>query len=43
MRSIEGFSQILLEDYADKLDEEGEDYLGRMRAASRRMALLIGD
>jgi signal transduction histidine kinase len=43
LRSIEGFSQILLEDYADKLDEEGEDYLGRIRAASRRMALLIDD
>jgi signal transduction histidine kinase len=43
LRSIEGFSQILLEDYADKLDEEGEDYLGRVRAASRRMALLIDD
>jgi signal transduction histidine kinase len=43
LRSIEGFSQILLEDYADKLDEEGEKYLGRVRAASRRMALLIDD
>jgi signal transduction histidine kinase len=43
LRSIEGFSQILLEDYADKLDEEGENYLGRVRAASRRMALLIDD
>jgi CHASE1-domain containing sensor protein len=43
LRSIEGFSQILLEDYADKLDEEGKDYLGRVRAASRRMALLIDD
>jgi signal transduction histidine kinase len=43
LRSIEGFSQILLEDYGDKLDEEGEDYLGRVRAASRRMALLIDD
>jgi light-regulated signal transduction histidine kinase (bacteriophytochrome) len=43
LRSIEGFSQILLEDYADKLDEEGEDYLGRVRAASRHMATLIDD
>jgi signal transduction histidine kinase len=43
LRSIEGFSQILLEDYADKLDEEGEDYLGRVRAASRRMDTLIDD
>ena len=32
LRSIDGFSRILLEDYADKLDEEGADYLGRVRA-----------
>jgi signal transduction histidine kinase len=43
LRSIEGFSQILLEDYASHLDEEGRGYLGRVRAASRRMALLIDD
>jgi signal transduction histidine kinase len=43
LRSIEGFSQILLEDYADRLDEEGQDYLGRVRAASQHMALLIDD
>ena len=41
LRSIEGFSQILLEDYADELDEEGRSYVARVRAASRRMALLI--
>ena len=43
LRSIEGFSQILLEDHVDQLGEEGEDYLGRVRVASRRMALLIDD
>ena len=43
LRSIDGFSQILLEDYADKLDEEGEDYLGRVRAASKHMDTLIED
>jgi signal transduction histidine kinase len=43
LRSIEGFSQILLEDHADKLDEEGEDYLGRVRAASQHMDNLIDD
>ena len=41
LRSIEGFSQILLEDYGDVLDEEGRDYLDRVQRASRRMALLI--
>ncbi len=43
LRSIDGFSRILLEDYADKLDEEGEDYLGRVRAASKHMDTLIED
>ena len=43
LRTIDGFSQILLEDYADKLDEEGEDYLGRVRAASQHMGNLIDD
>jgi signal transduction histidine kinase len=43
LRSIEGFSQILLEDYSGRLDEEGKDYLGRVRAASRHMADLIDD
>ncbi|HSL01009.1 MAG TPA: CHASE domain-containing protein, partial [Rubrobacteraceae bacterium] len=43
LRSIDGFSQILLEDYADDLNEEGRGYLRRVRAGSRRMALLIDD
>ena len=43
LRSIDGFSRILLEDYADRLDEEGEDYLGRVRAASKHMDTLIED
>src|SRR5215213_9537886 len=43
LRTIDGFSRILLEDYADRLDEEGLDYLGRVRAASRHMATLIDD
>jgi light-regulated signal transduction histidine kinase (bacteriophytochrome) len=33
----------LQEDYEDKLDEEGVDYLGRVRAASKHMAGLIDD
>ncbi len=43
LRSIEGFAQILLEDHAQGLDEEARGYLRRVRAASRRMALLIDD
>lgn len=41
LRSIDGFSQALLEDYADKLDEIGIDYLNRVRNASQRMGQLI--
>jgi len=43
LRSIDGFSQALLEDYEDKLDETGKDYLHRVRAASQHMAQLIDD
>jgi signal transduction histidine kinase len=43
LRSIDGFSQILQEDYDDVLDNEGLDYLGRVRAASGHMATLIDD
>ncbi len=43
LRSIDGFSQALLEDYEDTLDEQGKGYLHRVRAASQRMAQLIDD
>jgi signal transduction histidine kinase len=43
LRSIDGFSLALLEDYADKLDAGGKDYLARVRAATQRMAQLIDD
>ena len=41
LRSIDGFSQEILEDYGDKLDNDGVDALRRIRAASQRMGLLI--
>ncbi len=41
LRSINGFSHALLEDYADKLDDEGRDYLQRIYQASIRMGQLI--
>jgi PAS domain S-box-containing protein len=41
LRAIDGFSQLLLDDYADSLDEVGKDYLGRVRGAAQRMAELI--
>ena len=43
LRSMDGFSQALLEEYTGKLDDQGKDYLGRIRAASQRMAQLIDD
>ena len=43
LRSIDGFSLALMEDYADKLDGEGKDYLRRIRGATQRMALLIDE
>lgn len=43
LRSMDGFSLVLLEDYGDKLDEEGKDALERIRAASQRMGSLIDD
>src|SRR5437870_5745488 len=43
LRSIDGFSQVLLEDYGERLDEGGRDSLQRVRAASQRMATLIDD
>ncbi len=41
LRSIDGFSQALLEDYSSKLDEKGQDYLKRLRTASQKMGELI--
>ncbi|GAB4420514.1 MAG: PAS domain S-box protein [Anaerolineae bacterium] len=43
LRAIDGFSQALLEDYTDKLDEAGQDYLQRVRKATQRMGRLIDD
>jgi light-regulated signal transduction histidine kinase (bacteriophytochrome) len=43
LRSIEGFSQILLEDYADRLDKQGKEHLERLKASSQHMSHLIDD
>ncbi len=34
LRAIDGFSHALLEDYSEKLDETGQNYLSRVCAAS---------
>jgi len=43
LRGIDGFSQVLLEDYANKLDEDGKHYLERVRTGTQRMGRLIDD
>jgi PAS domain S-box-containing protein len=43
LRSIDGFSLALLEDYQEKLDDTGRNYLNKIRAATQHMGLLIED
>ncbi|MBL7208552.1 MAG: PAS domain S-box protein [Dehalococcoidia bacterium] len=43
LRTIDGFSQALLEDYADGVDDLGRDYLQRVRRAAQHMGQLIDD
>jgi PAS domain S-box-containing protein len=43
LRAIDGFSQALLEDCAERLDDQGRQYLQRVRNATQRMGTLIDD
>jgi PAS domain S-box-containing protein len=43
LRALHGFSEALLEEYGDRLDETGRGYATRVQAASERMAALIDD
>jgi two-component system sensor histidine kinase EvgS len=43
LRSIDGFSHALLEDYAEQLDDAGTNYLQRVRSSAQRMGRLIDD
>jgi PAS domain S-box-containing protein len=43
LRTIEGFSRIISDRYADNLDESGRDYLKRIVRATSRMGELIDD
>lgn len=43
LRTLDGFSQAVIEDYGDKIDDAGKDYLNRIRTAAKRMAKLIDD
>jgi signal transduction histidine kinase len=43
LRAIDGFTAVLSEGYAEKLDAQGQSYLLRVRGASQRMGHLIDD
>src|SRR5713101_3009505 len=43
LRGIDGFSLALLEDNAERLDDQGKEHLQRIRAATQRMGMLIDD
>ncbi len=43
LRAIDGFSNALMEDYADKFDQDGRDYFERIRRNIQRMGMLIDD
>jgi light-regulated signal transduction histidine kinase (bacteriophytochrome) len=43
LRTIDGFSQALAEDYGPSLDDRARDYIGRVRAGAQRMSSLIDD
>ncbi|MFF5206188.1 ATP-binding protein [Streptosporangium sp. NPDC000396] len=43
LRALDGFSQMLSEDYGDRIDATGREYLRRIQAATQRMEGLIED
>jgi signal transduction histidine kinase len=43
LRAMQGFSEALLEDYGDQLEDTGREYARRIVAASERMDRLISD
>jgi light-regulated signal transduction histidine kinase (bacteriophytochrome) len=43
LRAIDGFSQMLVEDYGDKLDGEGQHQLDVIQGSARQMGQLIDD
>ncbi|CAN5241175.1 hypothetical protein BH09BAC1_BH09BAC1_03230 [soil metagenome] len=43
LRKLRAFGDRLNQKYADKLDDQGRDYLSRMDSASTRMQILIDD
>ncbi len=43
LRGIDGFSRLLQEEYGERLDDQGKEYLTRVRRAAQRLGTLIDD
>jgi PAS domain S-box-containing protein len=43
LRSLHGFSRFLEEDYSDRLDEDGREYVARIKSSVAKMGQLIDD
>ena len=43
LRAMQGFAQAVVEDYGDKLDDQGRNYLERIKNAAERLDRLIQD
>ena len=43
LRAIDGFARAIMEDYTELLDENGNDYLQRIRRGAQKMSALIDD
>jgi light-regulated signal transduction histidine kinase (bacteriophytochrome) len=43
LRAVNGYAQILEEDYASRVDDEGRRLIGRVRSSGERMGQLIDD
>lgn len=41
--AVDGFSELLISDYLDKLDEEGQDFLRRIRSSVQNMKKVLDD
>ena len=41
--AVDGFSDLLLSDYTDKLDEDGQDFLRRIRSSAQQMKRVLDE
>jgi PAS domain S-box-containing protein len=43
LRAVDGFARALMEDYGEKIDENGIDFIQRIRRGAQKMSVLIDD